>query len=132
MILLALALIVPVAMAIPPLPPEERAQQAHEIVVGTVASVRQEEVKVDGGTDFVVHVVLRAVKVEKALLAGEKPEATVELRFRRTGKRPPGWTGPQGQNGSPAVGQRVRAFLRSDPKGWVLIEPNGWEPADGK
>jgi hypothetical protein len=117
-----------ILMALPPLNPKLREAAANVVFVGTVEKLDSHEVKVEHGTDTLFVGQLKITKVEKALLSGTT-DKTAEFHFRRTGKRPSGWAGPQGQNGVPALHETIRIFGRyAQPSGELqLLEPNGWE-----
>ena len=114
--------------ALPPLSTQELHGDAQVVAVGVVGKVESREVKVAGGTDVEFTAELSDIKFEKVLVApGAK---TLELRFKRTGTRPPGWTGPSGQHAVFKKGDRVRIFGTQAPNGSItLLEPNGWEQA---
>ena len=111
--------------ALPPLSPKMLDNAANLVAEGTVEKVEHKVVDVEGGNDLQYSAVLELEKLEKGpVFAGAK---TITVRFRRTGKRPPGWAGPQGQNSVPAVGERIRVYARLGSDGFFhLLEPNGW------
>lgn len=112
--------------ALPPLSPSALQGMAEVVLVGTVEGVDHRTEKVFNGTDEVYTAQLKVERVEKGSLAAAAK--SVQFHFRRTGERPEGWAGPQGQNRIPATGAHVRVFARMDDKGELtLLAPNGWE-----
>lgn len=112
--------------ALPPLSQQELKHDAQVVLVGTVSKIDEREVKVADGTDVAYTATLTVKRVEKSLL--ELKDKTVKVHYRRTGKRPPGWTGPAGQHAYPKEGETIRVFGRVESAGTIsLIEPNGWE-----
>jgi hypothetical protein len=113
--------------AVAPLSDNDRAANAHVVVVGRVAKVDHKEVPVADGTNIEYTATITVEKWEKQLISGN--EKTVTVHFWQVGKRPAGWTGPQGQNSVLAVKAHVRVFARNSPSGqYELLEPNGWDP----
>ena len=115
----ALSLAPVILMALPPQSDDELEQQAQRVVVGEVLAVFQREVEVSDGTD------LHFVAQVQPSVKGEGP---LYVHFRQTKKRPPGWSGPSGQDAPLQPGKgAVRLYLRKDADGaWWLLEPNGW------
>lgn len=116
--LLMLALL----MALPPLSPPEREKQAVIIATGTVVSQTEKIETVDKGTNTVYTVQFAPDRT----LKGKAP-SNLTFTYWRTGKRPQGWAGPQGQNSALSKGQKATVFLQGDEKGYRLLEPNGWD-----
>lgn len=113
--------------ALPPISPKDRQDRADHIVVGIVESVEDRQVPVKvGGYDIQSTALIQISKVEKGPLKGQ---ATVTVEYRRTGQRPPGWAGPQGQNQPLVKGKKVRLFLTEFAGVLSLMSPNGWDPA---
>lgn len=123
--LLILALTLTAWAALPPLSDEERFNKSTDIVIGEVRSVKVREEKVKNGTDFnyTAQVVVQS-RVKGPLNAGD----VINVQFDKTGKRPLGWAGPQGQNEVLTEGTRARLFMTKDIGFYRLLHPNGWEP----
>ncbi|MBW4635575.1 MAG: hypothetical protein KME30_27940 [Iphinoe sp. HA4291-MV1] len=124
----------PAHAAIPPLDPSDLYADAVYVVVGTVTAVSHQEVVTEDGTnhEFIVKVAL--IRLEKPPTASVDTLSTylsgdtLEVRYWQIGKRPLGWTGPQGQNAKLSPNMQVRLFLFPDTRGYLrLLEPNGWE-----
>jgi hypothetical protein len=116
----------PCLAAIPPLSNERRAEQSTVIITATVLETTTHKVGVDmGGYDLLTTAKVRVESVEKGDL---KVGQTVEVHYRKTGKRPRGWAGPQGQNQNLTDGSVVRLFLDQSFGAYHLLKPNGWEP----
>ncbi len=123
-ILLFLSLMLVARGALPPLSPQERNDQASDIVVATVMNVKQKVDEVQGGDDIIFELSIRVDDAKKGML---RPGLTLKVLCRQTGRRPEGWAGPQGQNEIPPQKSKVRLFLREHENQFFLLEPNGWE-----
>lgn len=123
--LLVLALMLVARAALPPLSPEELKEQATDIVLVTVMNVQESVEDVPGGND---HVYRLNVRVDDAKKGSLRSGLTITVECKKTGQRPPGWAGPQGQNEIPAEKARVKMYLREQDNRFFLLEPNGWAP----
>ncbi|MCE7868867.1 hypothetical protein DYH09_00655 [bacterium CPR1] len=112
--------------ALPPLSDEERLNTASDVIIGEVRAVEQKVEKIKLGTD--IHYTAEVV-VQEHLKGRLKPGDVIVVRFDRTGKRPPNWAGPQGQNEALTAGLRARLFMTEDVGFFRLLQPNGWDPA---
>jgi hypothetical protein len=115
------------AAELPPLGPEALRAGATHVVTAEVKAVRTAERSEPGKPGFVDTL----YTIELAVLAVEKGSglgAAIPARTWRAKARPAGWVGPGGQSVIPAVGERVRAFLRPGDGGALeLLLPNGLE-----
>lgn len=116
--------------ALPPQSEEELRQEADFIAIGVVERITQDKRRGGPEADHTYTAWLKLEKIEKA--PGTKEAQTATVHFRRTGERPPGWTGPVGQESFFKKGDRVRIFatLEGKSKRLHLLEPNGWEPVE--
>lgn len=126
-LLIVLALTLIARAALPPLSDEERFNKATDIVIGEVRTVKVREEKVKQGTDF--NYTAQFV-VQDIVKGGLKPGAVINVQFDRTGKRPTGWAGPQGQNQPLKEGTRAKLYVTKDIGFYRLLVPNGWDPAN--
>jgi hypothetical protein len=111
--------------AVPPLGLDELNEQATHVVTGKVLHVYTTQAeRGEGMTDTLYVLELELGRLDK----GEGPAAG-EVLYALTwqpAERPEGWTGHQGQDGLPAVGQNVQLFLRRGPQGrYEVLTPNG-------
>ena len=114
-----------VLAAVPPLSQEAREQQATHIMEGRVLTLKKE--LVDKNWHYTARVeVLKFTKVE---LFSEQEAEVATVKYWKTGPRPSGWAGPQGQNGQMSQGDQVRMYVVSadEPDTYSLLMPNGWE-----
>lgn len=121
-----LMLVAPLALAaIPPLSEKAREEQATHIMEGRVLTLKKE--LVDRNWHYVARV--KVSKFIKAELYSEQEAEVITVRYWKTGPRPAGWTGSQGQNGQMHQGDSVRMFMVSagEPDTYRLLMPNGWE-----
>jgi hypothetical protein len=117
-------------MATKPKTPEERLQAAQYVYVGRIGDVREQEVPDPAGTNILVEADMDVDAVEKEIITGSAEEQ-VTLHYWRAGKRAPGWSGDTGQHSPVQPGSRIRAFVVYGNDGRaMLVDPNGWEPAD--
>ena len=114
----------------PALPPEKLAADADVIVVGPVKEVYS-RVEDDGRGHVTAWVVfaVAAEAVEKG--DGVRPGDLVYVRTYQNVRVPADWVGEGGQ-GAPAVGVRVRAYLRRQGGGYDPLSPNGLVWLDGQ
>ncbi|MBX9584866.1 MAG: hypothetical protein K2X87_31565 [Gemmataceae bacterium] len=114
----------------PALPPERLAADADVIVVGPVKEVYS-RVEDDGRGHVTARLVF-AVAVE-AVEKGDavRPGDLVYVRSYQNVRVPADWAGEGGQ-GAPAVGVRVRAYLRRQGGGYDPLSPNGLVWLDGQ
>jgi len=126
--LFALIGLIPLMLAaLPPLSARARQEKAEQIVSGTVQDVYRREVRKGEGSNLEYVALLTVDKVEKGFWISAP--VFVYVHYWQVGKRPKGWTGPQGQSAGLEPGTRVRVFSRLDELGRSqLLEPNGWEP----
>ncbi len=124
--LLVLTLTLIASAALPPLSDEERFNQSTDIVVGEVRAVKSKEEKVKQGTDWNY---TAEVVVQSIVKGPIKPGDVIKVQFDKTGKRPMGWAGPQGQNEVLKEGTRARLYMTKDIGYYRLLVPNGWTPA---
>ncbi|NJO40793.1 MAG: hypothetical protein HC769_02720 [Cyanobacteria bacterium CRU_2_1] len=126
----------PVQAAIPPLNSTDSHADATHIIIGTVKTISQQEVSTEEGNNYEFVATVEIIQVEKQPLhsadlietADRHLGDTVEVHYWQTGKRPFGWTGPQGQNAKLPPNTQVRLFLRLGVNDRLsLLEPNGWE-----
>lgn len=122
---MVLALMLVARAALPPLSPQELENQATDIVLVTVMNVTESVEDVSGGND---HVYKLNVRVDDAKKGTLRSGLTLTVECRKTGERPQGWAGPQGQNEIPAEKARVKMYLREQDNRFFLLEPNGWAP----
>lgn len=112
--------------AIPPMDDNTREASATYVVTGKALEVTKREIDVRNGTDFEYTCIFRVAQVEKGrpMLEG----IAIWVKFRRTGRRPSGMTGPQGQNEILSAGTKAKLYLYPQADGtFRLLEPNGWE-----
>jgi len=112
--------------AIPPLSPGELKSESDLVVVGKISKMAM---RID---DKAMQMQDRIFEVEITVNTIEKGQSQPGKIIRATAwqpdHRPRGWTGPQGQNETPVLGQRVRAYLRKNIEGeYLFLEPNGLE-----
>lgn len=125
-LLLVLALSLMARAVLPNLSDEERFNLATDIVIGEVRAVARKEEKVKAGTDF--HYTCEVV-VQTIVKGHLKPGDVITVKFNQTGKRPPMWAGPVGQNEALKPNTRAKLYLTQGLKSYSLLEPNGWDPA---
>ncbi|GMU57847.1 MAG: hypothetical protein AMXMBFR33_69930 [Candidatus Xenobia bacterium] len=124
--LLALLCSLAARAALPPLSDEERLNTASDVVIGEVRTVEQKVEKIKVGTD--IHYSAQVV-VQEHVKGRLKPGDVIIVRFDQTGKRPPTWAGPQGQNEALTPGLRAKLFMTEDVGFFRLLQPNGWDLA---
>ena len=114
----------------PLLPPEILTTQADVVVVGQVKDVYS-RIEDDGDgsvtAQIVFAVAVAAVEKGDSVRAGD----LLYVRSSKNIRMPPDYAG-QGGQGSPAVGVRVRAYLRRDGGGYYPVSPNGLVWLDGQ
>ena len=116
--------------AIPPMKPEIRHSNADLIVDGRVVDVRKTLVDI-GGREHQNWIFTAQVQVS-SVQKGPMEPGLIEISWWKPGTRPRGWTGPQGQNMVPEVGDVGTFFLRAmnGTPAWSLMEPNGWDKTE--
>ena len=113
--------------AVPLLKEDELKSRATHIVVGEIRAVytAQDARKADFA-DWKHCVEVMPSAVEKG--AGLKEGRLVYARTWEPARRPEQWTGHQGQNLTPRVGQRMRMYMAEAKDGGLdLLLPNGLE-----
>jgi hypothetical protein len=114
--------------AIPPLSVERLNDSSDYIVIGTVTNIQVREVRVNLGTDYSYKAQIQVNRIELSRSDVLNSKKSIEVHYRKTGKRPYGWTGPQGQSQLLEKGKKVKLFIRRDRQGNLhLLEPNGWQ-----
>lgn len=113
--------------AVPPLPERALREGADVIVTGVITKVEHQD-KANDDPEYVNReytITIRVETTEKGSVKGE----TVVAHTWKTWKRPSGWAGHQGQNETPAVDAKVRAFLQREAgtDTFTLMLPNGLE-----
>lgn len=124
-VVLILGLALMVRAALPPLSQQELNERATDVVAATIMNVKSSVEEVPEGEDRVYQLNIRVDEARKGML---RSGLTVTVIARQTGRRPEGWTGPQGQNEIPAEGARVWLYLHEEQNQFFLLEPNGWAP----
>lgn len=114
--------------AIPPLPDKHLKAMSDYIVLGTVTNIQSREVRVDRGTDYSYKAQIQVDQIELSRANILTSKKGIEVLYRKTGKRPNGWVGPQGQSQLLEKDRKVKLFIRRDEQGNLhLLEPNGWQ-----
>lgn len=110
--------------ALPPLSENMRKYMAEEIFEGEVLKV-ETEIKQEGGLEHQNRVFKADILVSKIDKGQEDLSVgdTVKLNYWKPAKRPRGWTGSQGQNSLPQVGDKGRFYSHT----LSLLNPNGWD-----
>ncbi len=122
-LIVLLALLSVAWAALPPRSPEELAEHASDVIVGTVVETRTVSERVQYGRDLISVAMVRIESVEKGKL---KPGVLIEAHFRQTESRSKGWAGPQGQNEPLTKDLKARLYLTKTKGVYQLLEPNGW------
>ncbi len=117
--------------AIPPLPDKHLKALSDYVVIGTVINVQSREVRVNMGTDYSYKARIQVDRIELSRANTLTSKKSIEVLYRKTGKRPNGWVGPQGQSQLLEKDRKVKLFIRRDAQGNLhLLEPNGWQLID--
>jgi hypothetical protein len=115
--------------AIPPLPDKHLKAMSDYVVLGTVTNIQSREVSVSRGTDYLYKARIQVNRIEFSRANILTSKKSIEVLYRKTGKRPNGWVGPQGQSQLLEKDRKVKLFIRRDAQGNLhLLEPNGWQP----
>ncbi|TYQ26715.1 hypothetical protein PseudUWO311_11460 [Pseudanabaena sp. UWO311] len=115
--------------AIPPLSDKHLKAMSDYVVLGTVTNIQSREVRVDMGTDYSYKARIQVNRIELSRANTLTSKRSIEVLYRKTGKRPNGWVGPQGQSQLLEKNRKVKLFIRRDAQGNLhLLEPNGWQP----
>lgn len=122
--------------AVPPRSPASRFSASAHIFTGVVVSTSSTLVDQQGqaideasavASEWTDRKVVATVVVDEVEKDTEDVCTTghqITVTYEQTARRPPGWTGPQGQNGNLLPQSRVRCFA---DKSLRLLTPNGWE-----
>ena len=115
--------------AIPPLPDKHLKAMSDYIVLGRVTNIQSREVRVDRGTDYSYKAQIQVDRIELSRANILTSKKSIEVLYRKPGKRPNGWVGSQGQSQLLEKNRKVKLFIRRDEQGNLhLLEPNGWQP----
>jgi hypothetical protein len=115
--------------AIPPLSDKHLKAMSDYVVLGTVTNIQSREVRVDMGTDYSYKARIQVDRIELSRANTLTSKKSIEVLYRKTGKRPNGWVGPQGQSQLLEKNRKVKLFIHRDAQGNLhLLEPNGWQP----
>lgn len=121
---LFLLMTIPVLAALPPMSESMRDRNAAYVVEAEVLEVAERLVNVRYGLDKEYTITLCVREMKKGLRPFSNSH--IEVTCRRTYERVPGWSGPQGQNSIPKVGQTGRFYLVGGESDLTLLKPNGW------
>jgi hypothetical protein len=114
--------------AIPPLPDKHLKEMSDYIVLGRVTNIQSREVRVDRGTDYSYKARIQVDRIELSRANTLASKKSIEVLYRKPGKRPNGWVGSQGQSQLLEKNRKVKLFIRRDEQGNLhLLEPNGWQ-----
>ena len=84
--------------AIPPLSDKHLKAMSDYVVLGTVTNIQSREVSVSRGTDYLYKARIQVNRIEFSRANILTSKKSIGVLYRKTGKRPNGWVGPQGQS----------------------------------